>query len=331
MAGVVDGLVQPPAHPARRADDAVHPGHVDHLDDGAHAAPLLPDAPGDRAVVLDLGGGVGAVAELVLEPLQVHAVALPAGQDARQEEAGEPSRGLRQDEEDVAHRRRAEPLVAGQAVGPVARGLGAGGVGPHVGAALLLGHRHPTDEAAFFLRGPEAELVLGGGEEGLEASGELRLGAQDRDGGVGHRHGAAVALLGLRRPDQVLRRAHEVGVGGGVAPRPSRETERDRRAHELVPRRVVLDLVDAVAVAVVGVEDRRVLARQAHKLLDAGRSDEPAQLAHLRLRFSCTLAAQRLEQRRVVGGVVVDEGWDLVEDLVRLAHPHPAGISSPRT
>ncbi|MBA2322590.1 MAG: hypothetical protein H0V92_00715 [Pseudonocardiales bacterium] len=46
-------------------------GRGDHLDDRAHALAFLAEPPADRVLVLDLGGGVRAVAELVLQPLRL--------------------------------------------------------------------------------------------------------------------------------------------------------------------------------------------------------------------------------------------------------------------
>ena len=94
-----------------RAEHAVEPRVVDHLDDRRHAAALLADEPCPRRRELDLARRVRAVAELVLQPLDVKAVARPVRQHARDEEAREPAVGLRKHEERVAHRRRAEPLV----------------------------------------------------------------------------------------------------------------------------------------------------------------------------------------------------------------------------
>ena len=147
----MDRLGDPGPHPGRAAEHAVEPGVVDHLDDRPHAGALLADQPGRGGVELDLAGGVGAVAELVLEPLQAEAVAVAVRGPAREEEAGEAAVGLGEDEEGVAHRRRHEPLVAGQLVlGAGAAAVdraGDGGVGADVGAALLLGHPHPGQGA----------------------------------------------------------------------------------------------------------------------------------------------------------------------------------------
>ena len=110
VARVVDRLGDAAPHRRRAADDAVQPRVRDHLDDRRHAAALLAQQPRGRAAELDLAGGERARAELVLEPLQLEARA------ALDDEAREPARRLGEDEEDGAHRVRAEPLVAGQLV-----------------------------------------------------------------------------------------------------------------------------------------------------------------------------------------------------------------------
>ena len=89
VGGVVERLRDPGAVAGGGADHAVEPGVVDHLDDRRHAAALLADHARPGAVELDLAGGVGAVAELVLEPLDVEGVALAVGRPARHQEAGE--------------------------------------------------------------------------------------------------------------------------------------------------------------------------------------------------------------------------------------------------
>ena len=116
LRGVVDRRGDPRAHPGGGAEAAVEAGVVDHLDDRRHAATLLADHPRPGAAELDLAGGVRAVAELVLEPLDLDRVALAVGGEARHQKAGEPALGLGEDEERVAHRRRHEPLVAGERV-----------------------------------------------------------------------------------------------------------------------------------------------------------------------------------------------------------------------
>ena len=89
MLGVVQRLGERLTHQGGRADRGVEPGVVHHLDDGAHAVALLADQPGERARVLDLRRGVGAVAELVLEALDQDGVARAVGAPARHQEAGQ--------------------------------------------------------------------------------------------------------------------------------------------------------------------------------------------------------------------------------------------------
>jgi hypothetical protein len=85
------------------------------------------------------------------------ALTRPSRSEARQEKAAQPRLGLRQHQEGIAHRRRDEPLVAGEAVAPapgvVAVGHGLRGVGAHVGSALLLGHAHAHRHAVLSPKG----------------------------------------------------------------------------------------------------------------------------------------------------------------------------------
>ena len=111
MRGVMRGLRDRTPHQAGRAEHAVEPRVHDHLDDRRDAATLLADTPRPRALEPDLRRRVRAVAELVLQPVDVERVAPAVREDARQQVARQPARRLREDEERVAHRRRAEPLV----------------------------------------------------------------------------------------------------------------------------------------------------------------------------------------------------------------------------
>ena len=289
------------------------------------AAAFLADEPGHRLVVLHLRGGVGPVAQLVLEPLQVHAVAGAVGQDARQQEAGQATGGLREHQEHVAHGRGREPLVPGEQVtartrAPIPRhGHRAGGVGADVGAALLLGHRHAGDQAALASGRPQPRVVGGGRQQRLEPlrqRGRVPQGGNDR---VRHRDRAAVPRLGAA-PQVELRGPGHVRTRAGVPPRRGVHPGADGHVHQLVPGRVELDLVDAVAEPVVGAQHGRVLVGQPAPVLRLGGAGAAADLADLRLRPAGALAAQRVQHGRVVGYVVPGQRRGLVEDLVRRRH-----------
>ncbi len=251
----------------------------------------------------------------------MEAVALAIGREAGQEEAREAPVGLRQDQERVAHRRRAEPLVPGDLVlraRPAAvQRPGDGGVGAHVGAALLLGHRHPAQRARLVRRGDEPLAVVGERQEaGLPLAGQLRLLANRGNHGVGHRDRAAHPGLDLRQEDE-LRRPGHVGARPRVAPRRRVQPLRDPQPQQLVPGRVELDLVDPVAEAVVSAQLRRVLVRLRAAADHVRAAADRAQLAGLVLGPVAALAAQRLDQHRVpLEDVVALQRRRLVGDLV---------------
>ena len=148
-------LRQRHAHEAGRRERAIEPRQLHHLDDGAHAGAFVADAPGVSAGEFDLARRIGAVAELVLEPLQPQRIDRAVGPKARHEKTGEPARRLRQHQKGVAHRRREKPFVAGDRNRNLRHGRGGGGIGAHVGAALLFGHAHAERHARFFPPRPE--------------------------------------------------------------------------------------------------------------------------------------------------------------------------------
>ncbi len=317
--GVLDCPGGPEPHPGGGADGAVQAGRVDHLDDGPHPAALLADQQAVRLLVLDLGGGVGLVAELVLEPLEAEPVAAAVRQHARQQEAAEPARRLGEGEEEVGHRRRGEPLVAGEPVAPVGLRDGGRGVGADVRAALLLGHRHAGDQTALAVRLAQSEVVLGGGEQRFELGGQRGRGAQRGNGGVGHRDRAGVAGLDLA-PDVELGGAGGVRAGPVVPPGGGVQAVPDGGAHQLVPVRVELDLVDPVAEAVVGAQHRRILVGQPPPLGGLLGAGQPAEGAQFGLGPAGAGPVQGSEQRGVGGGVVPVRGRGLVGDLMRRCH-----------
>ncbi len=307
------------AHGRGRAGHTVQSGVVHHLDDGAHPAALLADRPAERTVVLDLGGGVGPVAQLVLQALQVQAVAGAVRQHAGDEQARHAAGRLRQRQEHVRHRGRGEPLVPGESVGAVAGRLGARGVRADVRTTLLLGHRHARDQAPLAGRRAQPVVVLGGRQQRFEGRGQVGAVPQGGHGRVGHRDRAGVARLHLT-PDVELRRARHVRTGLLPAPRRGVQAVRDGHRHQVVPVRVELDLVDAVPHSVVRTQHGRILVDDPAPLLGALAARQHAELADLALRPARALPVQAFEQRGILGDVVVGEGGDLVGHLMGRWH-----------
>ncbi len=122
--------------------------------------PSSPSSVRPRVHELDFGGGIGAIAEFVLQALDINAVEASVGQAPRHEEARQPAAALRQHQMRVALRRGKKPFVPGDAIGAVARTDRASGVGPHIGTALLFGHAHADQAAALFLERDIARIVF---------------------------------------------------------------------------------------------------------------------------------------------------------------------------
>ena len=79
-----------------------------------------------------------------------------------------------------------------------------------------------------------------------------------------------------------------------------------------------LDLVDPVAVAVVGVQHRRILVGQPAPLLRLGTARAPAEGAQLVERPPGTLALEPLEQGGVGRRVEGEQVGNLVDDIMRV-------------
>ena len=244
----------------------------------------------------------------------------PSGRPPRHQEAGDAAVGLAEDEERVALRGGEEPLVAGELV--LSAGTAAvdrppdGGVGAHVGAALLLGHPHAEQGALLLARRDLARVVDVGEDARLPLLGQLRLLAERRNDRVGHRDRAADARFGLGEAHEG-RCAGDVGAGLRLAPGEGVELVRDAEPHQLVPGGVELGLVDPVAVAVVGAELRRVLVGEPPELDHVGAAGDLADRRDLLDGPVGALPADCLTHHRVGGeDVVVGQRRGLVGDLV---------------
>ena len=211
------------------------------------------------------------------------------GSRGLEQEAGQPGGRLGEREEHVAGRIGAEPLVAADGVAPVAVGLGAGGVGAHVGAALLLGHGHAR-QSAVGVRGPgEPRFPL------RRQVGALPQGGNRR---VGHRHRAHHARVHLA-PDGHQRAPDDMRSGLRVPPGQAVDLALDRLSQGPVPGGVELDLVDAVSVAVVGAQQRLVALGPLGVLQGLGAAGELARVAQAVQAPAAALPLERLAQRKV--------------------------------
>ena len=266
---------------------------------------------------LDFGGRVGAVADLVLEPLQVERIARPVGQRARHQEAGHPVVEPCERKEAVAHRRRAEPLVSGKEIAAVNRRRDAA-VGTQVRAALFLGHRH-ADRGAVFLRDRQRARVVGvRGELGLPHAGECRrVAPQNLDAGEGHGDRARDALFALV-PQVIQGRARCEGTFLAGGPCEGMQAGAECERHQLVVCGMEFHCVDAMAEAVVRPEHRPVAVCLVRKDLHALRTDEFAHRCRIALDPAGLRAFRRGDQDAVLRpGVVAGERRRLVGDLVR--------------
>src|SRR5215831_16736897 len=134
MPGMMNGLYNRLAHQSRRANGAIEAGMVDHFDDGADAATLFANELRPSLGKLNFSRSVGAIAHLVLEPLNVKMIAFTRGRPSREQETREAFGRLGQNQECIAHARGAKPFMSGNQVfiAP-AKFLGACGVGAYVG------------------------------------------------------------------------------------------------------------------------------------------------------------------------------------------------------
>ena len=332
MAHVMHRFRQRQPHQAGRRHRAIEPGERHHVEDGRDATPGLADQPRRRFVELDLCGGVGAVAELVLEAHQPHAVARSVGQQTRHEETRQPVRRLRQHQESVAGRRRQEPLVPGQAPHAVAALDGLGGVGVDVAAALLLGHAHADREAGLLGHRAVGGIVFARTDARQPAVGNARRMGERGDSGVGHRHRAKVAGLDLRRhvePRGTCCGAHIGFVAAGV---PHRAVQAGGNAapHERVPSRMELDIVDPEALGVVGFQDRREIVGDAAEFEGIRRAPLRAILREAVDDRNRHALDQRAQAGVAGKQVQARKRRRLVEDVVRVGSRSQCALQSPR-
>ena len=121
-----------------------------------------------------------------------------------------------------------------------------------------------------------------------------------------------------------------MGAGLGVAPRQPVALALDRLAQQPVPGGVEVDLVDAVAVAVVGAQDRLVALAALRVVARLGGTGHFAAVAQAVDAPAAALALEGLAERGVGGEAVVgNQRRGLVRHLMRVAvgdlHGAPSG------
>ncbi|MHC2325447.1 hypothetical protein ACVI3S_003467 [Bradyrhizobium diazoefficiens] len=230
-----------------------------------------------------------------------------------------PSSACAQHQERVAHRRRHEPFVAGDAIG-VAVTHRARHVGAHIGATLLLGHADAERHAALAPPRRKRRVVALRRQHRHHARQQIRLRRQRGDGGARHRDWTEMAGLDLRG-DVEFCGADDLGGIARRLPvrRPGRIVHAGMRAvrHQLVIGGMKLDLVAAIALGVEGAQLGRVLIRHAPAIGHRGRAPVLAEFGQLPLRLSAAIGLDRLDQRPVHGEQIdIPKQRRLVEDLV---------------
>ena len=270
-----------------------------------HAAPLLADEPRPGAVELDLRGRVRAVAELVLQPLDVEAVARrrPAAR------AGGGSRRARPAPARARGRRRTSApsrTTCGRAASPRRR---------RAARASVVFARTSEPPWRSVIAMPQSALGLPVRREQPRVVRRARSAAAPtrrpgRARRAAPRTAACVIESGQPTPASTCASVTKSAARTTWAPGPgSRQgsawTPRSTpSAHQPVPGGMELDLVDALAETVVRAQDRRVFVRSR-----APRQRLAAELRaerdHPRLAPAAALAAQRLGQRAVLREEVV--------------------------
>ena len=257
MARVMHRLRHRLPHQRRRTDAAVEPRVTGHFDDDRDAAALLADQLCSGAVEFHFARSIGAVAELVLEPEDMDRVALPVRRPARQQEAAQAFRRLRQHQEGVAHRRRQEPFVAVQAEAAVAGRHRARRIGAQIGATLVLGQPHAEQGRGFFTHRDETLIVIARENLRQPFRRDRRRITQGRHRAVGHGERAINPALDLVEHVGAGRARH-MGAWFRIGPRARMQASTQRDGHERVPGRMVVHFVKAMTETVERAQARRI-------------------------------------------------------------------------
>ena len=179
VAAMVGRLGQCLAHAGGAADHAVEAGHGDHFNDRRYTSAFLAHHPRQGAAQFRFAGGVGDIAHLVFQALDLPGVFAAVRAPAWHQEAGQAASGLGQHQEGVAHGGRYKPFVADQFIGlPRAfctDGVSTSRVGPDVAATLFFRHCHADGDGLFFAVRQVSGVVAIGEDFVFPGRGQFRL------------------------------------------------------------------------------------------------------------------------------------------------------------
>ena len=307
------------AHHPGGGHSAIEPRQRNHVHDGLHALARPADHPTDGRVELHFRGGVGAVAELVLKALEEEAVAAAFFRQPGHEEAGQALIDLRQNEESVRHGRGHEPFMAGDPPFSADGRFGAGGVGAHVGAALLLGHAHAERNAVLGESRLLREIIFARQHRRRPLLVDIRRSHERGERGAGHGQRAEVPGFELR---------HEIEAGRArlmaasvlqriLFPYGAMQPLRDGTAHQRMIGRMIFHHVDAPALPVMRAQLRQFRIGEARHILRFRRQHESARLFQFAVQFLREPGGDLHHERVAEIGVAAGERRRLVGDFVR--------------
>ena len=276
---------------------------MDHLNDGVNSASLFAHQAGPGSAELHFAGGVGAVAHLLLQPLNMKMIELARGSPSWQKKTREALGRLRQDQKSIAHGGGAKPFVSGDQIFPGRRPADTfrlGGIGADIGASLLLRHAHTHEYTLLLLRRTKLGIVNGRKHLFFPLTRQLRFGPQGCHAGKRHGDGASMPTFILdghhhqRGTDHLCSRP----LPGPFHFKPGQAMDvmLHRGAHQVVPPRMKHHFVAPVAIAVIGVQHRLILIGFKSPALGFLLAKDPAQIAKLLVRPLSACLCYRLRE-----------------------------------
>ena len=171
-------------------------------------------------------------------------------------------------------------------------------VGSNVRPALFLRHSHPNQDARFFRRWPETRIVARRNNPWLPLRRQFRLRPQRGNRRKRHRHGTRVSSFVLYRQHH-HRRPRHVCAFSRFDPWQAVQPVLNGSPHQVVPRRVIFNLVPSVAEAVMCVQHRLVFVGFESPSLYFFSSEQSPQFTQPSLRPRSSFALNRFHQRSV--------------------------------